>query len=58
MGTDGQNWHQDFSYDQWIEVPASGKRPAARYKVHFPSMNIVYEPSISLLCAFQCSYTN
>ncbi|KAL3520786.1 hypothetical protein ACH5RR_018935 [Cinchona calisaya] len=32
MGTDGQNWHLTVSYDQWVEVPVPGPRPAARYK--------------------------
>ncbi|KAL0452030.1 UNVERIFIED_CONTAM: Acyl-CoA-binding domain-containing protein 4 [Sesamum latifolium] len=32
MGTDSQNWHLDLSYDEWVALPVSGQRPAARYK--------------------------
>ncbi|KAL0358539.1 UNVERIFIED_CONTAM: Acyl-CoA-binding domain-containing protein 4, partial [Sesamum angustifolium] len=32
MGTDSQNWQLDLSYDQWVALPVSGQRPAARYK--------------------------
>ncbi|CAK9176190.1 unnamed protein product [Ilex paraguariensis] len=32
MGTDSHNWHLDLVYDQWVALPVSGSRPAARYK--------------------------
>ncbi|KAI3474344.1 hypothetical protein Pfo_029178 [Paulownia fortunei] len=32
MGTDSQSWHLDLSYDEWVALPVSGQRPAARYK--------------------------
>ncbi|KAK4404017.1 Acyl-CoA-binding domain-containing protein 4 [Sesamum angolense] len=30
MGTDSQNWQLELSYDQWVALPVSGQRPAAR----------------------------
>nr|XP_016445961.1 PREDICTED: acyl-CoA-binding domain-containing protein 4 isoform X1 [Nicotiana tabacum] len=32
MGSDGQNWYFDLTYDQWTPLSVSGPRPAARYK--------------------------
>ncbi|KAG8390564.1 hypothetical protein BUALT_Bualt01G0096600 [Buddleja alternifolia] len=32
MGTDSQLWHLELSNDQWVSLPVSGPRPAARYK--------------------------
>ncbi|KAI3470525.1 hypothetical protein Pfo_027188 [Paulownia fortunei] len=32
MGTDRQSWHLQLNYDQWVALPVSGQRPAARYK--------------------------
>ncbi|XP_051116425.1 acyl-CoA-binding domain-containing protein 4 [Andrographis paniculata] len=32
MGADSQSWHLELSYDQWVALPVSGPRPAARYK--------------------------
>ncbi|KAL8533202.1 hypothetical protein ACS0TY_009448 [Phlomoides rotata] len=32
MGTDGQSWHLDLNFDQWVALPASGQRPVPRYK--------------------------
>ncbi|GER33182.1 kelch repeat-containing protein [Striga asiatica] len=33
MGTDTGSWYLGLNYDQWVALPVSGHRPAARYKV-------------------------
>ena len=30
---DVDNWRWGLAYDQWVALPVSGSRPAARYKV-------------------------
>ena len=30
---DIDNWHSELEYDQWLQLPVSGPRPSARYKV-------------------------
>lgn len=35
MGVDTQGWRLELNYDQWVALPVSGQRPAARYKVLF-----------------------
>ncbi|KAF3632538.1 hypothetical protein FXO37_27411 [Capsicum annuum] len=32
MGSDGQSWYLDLTYDQWVPLSVSGPSPAARYK--------------------------
>ncbi|KAI5648538.1 hypothetical protein M9H77_34543 [Catharanthus roseus] len=32
MGMENHSWLLDASYDEWVAVPVSGPRPAARYK--------------------------
>ncbi|KAL2548905.1 Galactose oxidase/kelch repeat superfamily protein [Forsythia ovata] len=32
MGVDTQGWRLELGYDQWVALPVSGQRPAARYK--------------------------
>ncbi|KAL7109292.1 hypothetical protein ACP275_06G166700 [Erythranthe tilingii] len=32
MGTDSQSWYKELNYDEWVALPVSGQRPAARYK--------------------------
>lgn len=43
MGMENHSWLLDASYDEWVAVPVSGPRPAARYKVLVVFM---YHPGI------------
>lgn len=55
---DTANWHSELDYEQWVALPVSGPRPAARYKVILCSVllfNLLLQNEIKSCCIFLCS---